>query len=82
MQTQSAGDATNVIYIPALRHYDISDDTRALFNGIISGIAVNNMSRRLSTISGKLGPRKENSSMEVWRGPTLFFAKLYHASLI
>ncbi|UPX15133.1 uncharacterized protein EKO05_0005592 [Ascochyta rabiei] len=38
--TQNAGDGTNVTNIPALRHYDISDNTRAFFNGFTSEITV------------------------------------------
>jgi hypothetical protein len=44
MRTQSAGDARNVTSIPALGHYDISDDTRVFFNGFSSEIAVGDVS--------------------------------------
>lgn len=76
MWTQNAGDATNVTNIPALGHYDISDDTRAFFNGFNSEISVNDVSVNvLLWVEGQFGetfddfwklrPSEEDLSMDV-----------------
>ena len=75
MWTRSAGDATNVTNIPALGHYDISDDTRAFFNGFSSDIAVDDLSINVKLwVEGQFGetiddfwkdrPSEEELSME------------------
>ena len=68
MWTQSSGDATNVTNIPALGHYNISDDTRAFFNGFSSDIVVNDTSINVKLwVEGQYGETVD----EFWKnGPS------------